>query len=891
MSLNSQMHKPKASVGPIDPDFSFRVSADEIRASYESLDAAFDAGAYLLVVEYAEANSELSGCALSLGGFLQQGLSVLGRLPALSPRGLLCKAFAEWSFGDDKAARASLRSLPSSTPYSAKGRALLDLIDRDQVTVFMTAAFLPVPTIANTADSAYAPVHRYGRFLVKYVASQLTDNAYLYEPHMPFDRFIEMLTAEDRPDFIFAATPQWIPPKNFEKVSIPKVIWCHDTDVFIYRAHDNLALFDVQIVNTSQEQFELGRIFGGFCVSNLMLEPLSPRCPDSHPVQPKDFDVIFTGQALSIHHPEKARFIYELAELSEEYKVAVFDEYLPQKDYFDLLSRSKFLPIINRYAGCPSPRWRDALANSTFVLHPRGTAYGRAFPGCFAFDSNSMAQNIREHLRRHAAGKSPYDPARTGREIDTRLAQLRVSREELFERLLKFAAFSALVMRQSSKIKKRTPRRRLAWMTPCIDGPIYGLENIRRKIARMADTVRSEDLSDAVDFNNLAHLYGQLALYYPEASESSAWRARADELFAEGCRRYPLSLALHFNQAHWRFFRNSNWIAFAIGQGKLAPGDSRASAVMFRYLLKHWNSYESDLLGQDIGFAHTLLYRDKVFPYFEYGQQIVSSATVTGGGKAADRKTETSLNILRAAAYGYLGWEAIERDNFTEGFRLFVESLRINSENLPLKMFFLDCLLCYWEMLKKPDRTVAGKICDIFLMTINQYPGVLVTYTHRICEMFIIASRADDLRHVLAGWYRLSNVMCTTKSKERFDREINWIIKICDYSDYLPQRLLGRLAAGGGSPTTRASLTQFENLALSAINIRKAALLGANITHAPYYLVPYSAELDASMRMLPRHRLVLKEILRILSSTRWAITRPLREWRQRSRRLSLKRED
>src|SRR4029077_20443683 len=98
---------------------------------------------------------------------------------------------------------------------------------------------------------------------------QRATHAHACEPHQPFDHFIDSLPAKERPDFIFAMTPLWIPPKNFEKVAIPKIIWYHDGDVFAYRAFDNAALYDVRIVNTSQEHFELGRAFGKFCISNI----------------------------------------------------------------------------------------------------------------------------------------------------------------------------------------------------------------------------------------------------------------------------------------------------------------------------------------------------------------------------------------------------------------------------------------------------------------------------------------------------------------------------------------------------------------------------------------------------------------------------------------------
>src|SRR6266851_8101341 len=125
---------------PINPQFSFRFSIEDIRASYGSLEAAFEDGAYLLVAEYADAGSELEGCGLALGGALGRGLDVLKGQSSLTARGRVCKAFCEWSLGQDDLARATLATVPSGSPYADKARVLLDLIDKDEITVFATAA-------------------------------------------------------------------------------------------------------------------------------------------------------------------------------------------------------------------------------------------------------------------------------------------------------------------------------------------------------------------------------------------------------------------------------------------------------------------------------------------------------------------------------------------------------------------------------------------------------------------------------------------------------------------------------------------------------------------------------------------------------------------------------
>ena len=71
----------------------------------------------------------------------------------------------------------------------------------------------------------------------------------------------------------------------------------------------------------------------------------------------------------------------------------VIEGHMPEKDYFELISHAKFLPVVNRYAGSPSPRWRDALANGAFLLYPQGTFYGEIAPGCFPFRAETMVSD------------------------------------------------------------------------------------------------------------------------------------------------------------------------------------------------------------------------------------------------------------------------------------------------------------------------------------------------------------------------------------------------------------------------------------------------------------------------------------------------------------------
>src|SRR5579872_5854849 len=348
--------------------------------------------------------------------------------------------------------------------FAAKAKAFGTLLGRDEIVVFLTGALIPI-FAEQHSPSVLAPVHRYGPITTKYVASQMAENAYKYSPAEPFDEFIDALPARERPDLLFALSPQWLLAKNFHKVKQPKVVWCHDTDAFLYRNRDNFALYDVAIAGCSQEHFELSRGASVFCASNLMSNPLNMPAPKVSAPTVKDIDVVFTGSAFDASHPEKARFLYQLAELGADYNVKIVNGYLPEKDYFALLRRSKFMPAVGRHAGNTSPRWRDALANGALLLYPEGTLYGEAVPGCLPYRAGAGAAAIRRHLKRFDAGDPAYDPSRIVPEVNARCAIHPKSRQKIFERLLKYAVFMALVWRQGQTVAKDAARR-LVWLTP-----------------------------------------------------------------------------------------------------------------------------------------------------------------------------------------------------------------------------------------------------------------------------------------------------------------------------------------------------------------------------------------------------------------------------------------
>ena len=369
-----------------------RFSVDEIRSSYAGLEAAFLAGDYLLTAEFAPAGSELAGCSLALCGLLEAGEAALAALAAPGAMARLCLAFVQWSLGRPAEAKRELEALLRAEPDHALARDLLALVMAPTIPTWCVSVALPIQTSAS--KDSRAGEYRYNQFLVRNVGTQLSANALDYQCSQSFAAEIAATPAADRPFFVFSGTPQWFIPRDLKAAGIPTILWCHDTELFYHRMSDNYNIFDISVVCTSQEHFEVSRASGSVAASNffgdMLVLPFFGAAPDLN----KEWDLIFTGTTLDSEQTDRVTFLWQLSALSERFKVLIVDGHLHEIEYLKLLGRGKFSPVISRYRGCPSPRWRDALSRGTFVLYPAETTYRHFSPGCFPFRPEHLAEDI-----------------------------------------------------------------------------------------------------------------------------------------------------------------------------------------------------------------------------------------------------------------------------------------------------------------------------------------------------------------------------------------------------------------------------------------------------------------------------------------------------------------
>jgi hypothetical protein len=769
------------------PDCGFRISVEEIRNAYGSAESAFAAGDFITAMLLSSPSDDMHACAVILSGLYEQGLLLLEEYGAKTQRQKLCQTFALWSLDRISDATSILRTLDLS---DEKARRLSNIVERERLVAFITAAMLPGPT--GAPPSALAPEYQYGRITAKYVASQMAKNAYDYSPADPFDEFILGLPKDERPDFIFALSPQWLLAKNFHKVEVPKVLWNHDTDVFAYRNAANLSLYDVAISAASQDCFELSNVADVFCASNVMPHPAATPYPEARVAREKTVDVVFTGSGLG--SLEKSRFLFHLAKLSPQYKIEVVDGVLPEREYFSLLSQAKFLPIVNRYAGAPSPRWREGLTNGACLLYPQGTPFDKIAPGCFSYRPESVTSDIRTHIDRYDARSDPqYDMNNVVPKINASFAIHRQSREAVFERTLKYAAFMGLVWRPP----RRQPAepRRIVWLSPQIDSWCYGAENIRAGVGKIAVSIDDEDLRDENGFNSAAQLNLNIALTFPDNAESSTRFAVAEGYFARGLELFPKSLLLHFNRAQWHFIK---------------PGGNPCSAAAeFEEIIARFFELEFDPHDSQVGINGD---RDIVFPYYDYADLVLKRLMRDRG--VFPKALPDPRDVLLSACHGYIGWARLKAGDRSGALEKFRKAIAIFAGGLPILRLFSDTLLLDCIEDKRVSSERITEFVGSFFAVANIFPTVILSHAHLIVPILADGKQYDAARELLEGWYRLANVV-RGGVWEPSDTTLRLIYR---YREFFPEDLTQRLAASRTSINVSPALTPLESNLLRIVH-------------------------------------------------------------------------
>ncbi len=745
--------------------------------AYASPQEAFDRGDYLLAVECSPDGSELKGSACVLAGFIETGVKTLERLARRSDLASIHLAYGYWCL--DRHADASRILSAISGPQAALAAGLLQLVNSPSINVFVVAAHVPIFTAAS--DDLRQPSFRCGQFAVKHVCTQLPANAYDCALSDPFDQFIDSLPEQERPRFIYLGTPEWFLPRGIERVRIPKVVLVHDTDFFMYRSYENYFKPDVSLVCTSQEHYELTRGLGIRCAVNLFSDAFQamPEAPGER-VQEKTIDVLFSGAAVDTATFEKARFMFQLSRLSGDFNIKIFDGHLEREEYQHALARAKFLPIVNRYRGQSSPRWRDALSEATLVLSPAGVPYGEICEGFFPFREEAIAEDIRRHLKGYAKQEkgSAYDVASIVAGLRERFPKKDVSLMQPLERNFKFCALMALEFerREGAREPSDLPER-WCWLVPQIDCYIHGEANILAKIGHLTDALASDSNRIPSQYCDLASLHIQrIVIRGDQFPERDQILNAAFGVLEQGLKAYPKSLLLRFNRAHWSFF-------FRGDAGQEAAG-------LFEDLAAQVDQFEINPLGADIGLGYAGLSGDQVFPYYEYAQMIVSMATASGTPfSLPDADVGRVKRFLAGCALGYVGIAHANRADSGSAIESFRASLRAYPDNPRVARLMLAALIKDVAANEYRDAGAGGECVGMFYAVANRDPSVLLTETcFEMMEVLLRFGLVGQLTSLIDDWYGFARTVIKVRHPPVYD-EIKGLARLFRYREHFPERL------------------------------------------------------------------------------------------------------
>jgi hypothetical protein len=344
---------------------------------------------------------------------------------------------------------------------------------------------------------------------------------------------------------------------------------------------------------------------------------------------------------------------------------------------------------------------------------------------------------------------------------------------------------------------KTVRQRRLVWLTPAVDCGLFGTNHIRDRIDHIGAHIGAGDLLDEVDYNNAAHLHAQAVFTFHESSRAGQWSARADRYFKDGLGRFPDSLLLRFNEAHWSFFK--------------PDADTHAAERKFHDIIERFDDLTFDVHGADVAFAYTLHERDAVFPCYEYADVATSELVLRHTPELRGRKTlaHGTRDIILAACHGYVGWAKLKNRDTAGGLAWLQYAMELYPHGLPTLRLYFDTLLRLSAEAGKLTPALASDLAEAFIAVVNINPSILLTHVYTIVPILVDNGERQAAKDILAAWHRLANIVHKLRTDDE-QHQLALLAILWDYRSLLPSTLLERIDEGLWDLEAMRDLTQLE---------------------------------------------------------------------------------
>lgn len=519
--------------------FPLRMPQDRIAGAYPSIQAAFAARDHFYVARCGHEHPELRGCSLILAGNRTGGQRVLDRHDVRTGRSMLYRAYGAWRDGAEDEARRWMAEGRAAGGADAALDRLEALMARQDFRIVFHSDYSPRSVLADY-------------FRVPGIDVQLTYHAVGEGPgRFPFNASLATAVPPGPPiDLVMIDGASTI-PVGLGELGAPVALaafdheWTYDVLDKIVPEVDWLAL------NSTTECVEAGLAFGVatdvFCnnVSGQAIE-----IPDLHDAfsggLERPIDLLFTGGVSHDFYQDKRQRLLSLYQVSDEFRLAVYDGYMQHDEYYRVLQSTRFGLTTSRYTNNWANRVSENLANGLICMVAPEVGAPHLFSepyDCFqTFREDTAHCDIEARLRDYPAILARV-LSQAG-DIEAELRDLSPHGLTRARRYLRHQLFVRYVERASQPLAARKPASRKTVLALIRDLKHLGYRQSPEALEAHLDALiagaRPSPASPAGDWMRYALLL---------ASTTPPRAAEAIEALEQGRQHHPHSLPLAYARA------------------------------------------------------------------------------------------------------------------------------------------------------------------------------------------------------------------------------------------------------------------------------------------------------------------------------------------------------
>lgn len=453
-------------------------------------------------------------------------------------------AVSHWINGNDAEACCLLSQI--QTEYA---RNLLALIRKPHITVLAQ-----LPWMTKGPQGILSGSESDSKFIINNIGFKAGDMQV-----SPYANVHDFYNPAAPPDFYIAQMLEWHPiPPNIQTLPCPIFAQTSDYDLHIQAIHPWLRLFDELIVNGPEEQDEVARLSG----KPVSFFPKTFSIPDSLVPIPnrgnREIDFFMSGTVFHPFHTDKAELINHILQL-QDLNTIIYNGYINQDAYYDLLTRSKLSLSFVRHADAMPTRGLETLAMGCALLVQQESVLNQYLSeehGVVTYDYRNP-DSIKHAIQKVRTNWEYFEvAARKGSELVRReFTVARIASQFLrFLTVLAAKPRAARIIGSDSFLDQKRNILVKGWKYPLEFNNKLQHINLDRWASRMGQIAAVEpiiEIGRELTLNLTLHSYWPVARQYPimDHPKDVADISRLVHVLDTGIRHFPESMVLAFNAA------------------------------------------------------------------------------------------------------------------------------------------------------------------------------------------------------------------------------------------------------------------------------------------------------------------------------------------------------